>query len=287
MSARVLIEGWAWLPWTVIFPATVLLWHHRTRVLGLWVIGVGYALASLVGQISAPVVFCLAALLFAGWAVADGRTRWLRIAGHALFILTALVLRQHIAPGFNNPLALEGTLATGAVPFKAYLNLDKTLAAVWVVAAIAWLDNDGPVKRRIGAGMLIGVATFVLLAVLALSAGVVQVEPKIPPATWLWALNNILLVCFAEEVLFRGYLQGGLARLLAGRRGGEWIAIVVAAALFGVSHLGQGLAMQMLGAVAGIGYGIAYRRYGLPGATAAHAILNVGHLLLLTYPALA
>lgn len=287
MSARILIEGLAWLPWIVIFPATILLWRDRTRAAGLWALGAGYALASLVGQISAPVVFALAGLLAAGWAVVRGRTRWHRAAGHALFVLTALALRHHLAPGFNNPPALDGVVSAGAAPFKAYLNLDKTLTAVWVVVVIAWLDIAGPTLRRLGTGALIGAATFALLAALALGTGVVRVEPKVPAITWLWALNNILLVCFAEEVFFRGYIQGGLARLLAGRRGGDWIAIVVGAALFGLSHFGEGVTMLLLSVVAGIGYGIAYRRAGLPGAIAAHAVLNVGHFLLLTYPALA
>jgi membrane protease YdiL (CAAX protease family) len=287
MSARILLEGIAWLPWVVIFPASVLLWRDRTRSAGLWAIGAGYALASLVGQITAPVVFVLAALIAAGWAVMRGRTVWQRAAGHALFVLTALALRLHLAPGFNNPPALDGVVSAGAAPFKAYLNLDKTLSAVWVVAAIAWLDLAGPTIRRLGIGALIGTATFALLAALALGAGVVRVEPKVPAIAWLWALNNVLLVCFAEEVFFRGYIQAGLARLLAGRRGADWIAITIAAVLFGFSHFGQGLALQLLSIVAGFGYGIAYRRAGLPGAIAAHAALNVGHFLLLTYPALA
>ncbi|WAT14858.1 hypothetical protein OZ429_18345 [Xanthomonas fragariae] len=212
-----MIEGMAWLPWIVLFPATLLLWRDRTRTVGLWTIGIGYALASLVGQISAPAVFALASLLAAGWAVRRGRSRWLRAAGHVLFVLTALALQRHIVPGFNNPPALVGVVSAGAMPYKAYLNLDKTLGAVWVVVAIAWLDTAGPTLRRLGAGALIGAVTFALLAALALGAGVVRVEPKIPAITWLWALNNILLVCFAEEVIFRGYVQGGLARLLAGR----------------------------------------------------------------------
>lgn len=285
MRAEVL-EGMAWLPWIVLFPATLLLWRDRTRTIGLWTIGVGYVLASLVGQISAPAMFSLASLLAAGWAVMRGGSRWLRAAGHVLFVLTALALQRHIVPGFNNPPALAGVVSAGAMPYKAYLNLDKTLGAVWVVAAVAWLDTAGPTLRRLGAGALIGAVTFALLAVLALGAGVVRVEPKIPAITWLWALNNILLVCFAEEVIFRGYVQGGLARLLADHRGGDWIAIVATALLFGVSHWDQGLAMQWLRTIAGIGYGIAYRRGGVPGAIAAHATVNLGHFLLLTYPAL-
>lgn len=286
-QASVVLHGLAWLPWLVIFPATVLLWRDRTRSAGLWAIGAGYALASLVGQLSAPVVFPLAALSAAGWAVVRGRSPWVRAAGHGLFILTAVALRLHVAPGFNNPVALDGVVSAGAPPFKAYLNLDKTMSAVWVVACVAWLDTAGPTLRRAGAGVLIGLVSFALLAALALGVGAVRPDPKLPEVTWLWALNNVVLVCFAEEVFFRGYVQAGLARLLHGRRGSDWIAIAAAALLFGFSHVGQGLTMQLLSVVAGVGYGLAYKRAGLVGAIAAHATLNVAHFLLLTYPGLA
>ncbi|WP_429002585.1 hypothetical protein [Xanthomonas fragariae] len=49
---------------------------------------------------------------------------------------------------------------------------------------------------------------------------------------------------------------------------------MAAALLCGVSHWDQALAMQWLSTIAGIGYGIAYRRGGVPGAIAAHATVN-------------
>lgn len=286
-QAAIVIHGLAWLPWVVIFPAVVLLWRDRTCTAGLWAIGVGYTLAALVGQLSAAVVFSLAALGVAGWAVMRGTSRWARIAGHLLFILTAIALRLHVAPGFNNPVAINGLISPDAVPYKAYLNLDKTLSAVWVVAFIAWLDTAGPTLRRAGLGIALGLVTFVSLALCALAVDLVQLEPKLPASAWLWALNNVIIVCFAEEVLFRGYLQAGLVRLLNKRRGADWIAITIAALAFGAAHYGQGFTMQLLSVLAGIGYGLAYRRAGLIGAIAAHAALNICHFFLLTYPALA
>jgi membrane protease YdiL (CAAX protease family) len=44
----------------------------------------------------------------------------------------------------------------------------------------------------------------------------------------------------------------------------------------------------VLSAIAGLFYGVAYQRTGrVEGSILAHATLNTGHLLLLTYPALA
>ena len=139
-----------------------------------------------------------------------------------------------------------------------------------------------PAWKAVVDGALIGGLAFAVTAPIAIAAGVVQFDPKAPDVAWLWALNNLVLVCFAEEALFRGYLQVGFEHLLGPRRHAGWIAIAVATVVFGFSHLGQGLPMQLLAVVAGIAYGIAYRRSGLLGAIVAHGTLNLGHFFLLT-----
>jgi membrane protease YdiL (CAAX protease family) len=58
--------------------------------------------------------------------------------------------------------------------------------------------------------------------------------PKWPDQAWLWLLNNLLLVSLTEELLFRGYIQGGLQRLFRH----EGLALLAAALLFGLAHLG-------------------------------------------------
>ena len=99
--------------------------------------------------------------------------------------------------------------------------------------------------------------------------------------------NNVFLVAFAEEVFFRGYFQGLFVRWLHGKSGSEWIPIVAAALLFSASHLGQPMVMYPLDLIAGVFYGVAYRRGGLVAAITAHATLNLVHFFLMTYPFLA
>jgi membrane protease YdiL (CAAX protease family) len=133
-----------------------------------------------------------------------------------------------------------------------------------------------------------GAALGIALALpLALLLGAVRWEPKLPEGLWLWAANNLLLVAFAEEALFRGFLQADLARWLRERAGGEWAAIGVAAAAFGVAHHAGGAAMVLLATVAGVAYGLAYRHGSLLAWVWAHFLLNLAHVLLFTYPLLA
>jgi len=48
---------------------------------------------------------------------------------------------------------------------------------------------------------------------LAMSLGLIAWEPKVPSISGLWMLKNLLMVSFAEEAFFRGYLQGRLSRI--------------------------------------------------------------------------
>ena len=122
---------------------------------------------------------------------------------------------------------------------------------------------------------------------LAVGLGEIALEPKWPELGWLWALNNLLLVCLTEEALFRGYLQEELQRRIGDRRHGEPLAIGVAAALFGLAHLAGGWSYVLVAGLAGVGYGIAYRYGGLQASVMAHFSLNLVHFTLFSYPMLA
>jgi membrane protease YdiL (CAAX protease family) len=70
---------------------------------------------------------------------------------------------------------------------------------------------------------------------------------------------------------------------LSRHRGGEAIAIGVAAALFGLAHFAGGWGYVLGG---GVGYGVAYRQGGLQASVLAHFGLNLLHFSLFTYPML-
>src|SRR5207253_1625633 len=97
------------------------------------------------------------------------------------------------------------------------------------------------------------------------------------------ALVGIFLtVAIPEEIFFRGALQAPLERSL-GRNG----ALAFASAAFGLMHWNNAtgfhtqIAYIALAAVAGVFYGIAYRRAGLFAAALCHTIVDLlWHLFL-------
>lgn len=273
--------------WTLIFLGAASLVWPRVRVLSVSLLGTGYVLAFMAGLIDWPAVVPLVLLLAAACAVAPERTQRLRIAGHILFIIVALVLGFHLLPGFNNPRVFgPAPLTPDAAPFTLYLNLDKPLAGYWVL--LAW---PALCLRRgqwgWAYGLLIGVGTAAVCLGLGVALSKLAWAPKWPGFGWLWTLDVLLLVSLIEEALFRGYLQEGLSRRLAEHRHGEAVSIGIAAALFGAVHVVGGLLYVLFAGLAGVGYGLAYRQGGLVAAVLAHFTLNLLHFGLFTYPMLA
>ncbi|WP_455775522.1 CPBP family intramembrane glutamic endopeptidase, partial [Burkholderia stabilis] len=200
----------------------------------------------------------------------------------------AIALSLHLIPGFHNPLVIAPTRFTpDAVPFTMYLNLDKPLVGLWLLWVLPWIAPDVALSRALRTGAVAAVATAAVCLAGALALGMVGWAPKWPPSGWLWLVNNLLLVTLTEEALFRGYVQGGLTRALHAFTWGPWVALAIGAVLFGAAHAAGGWQWIVLGTVAGIGYGLAWRRGGLLASALAHAGLNVVHFGLFTYPMLA
>jgi uncharacterized protein len=273
--------------WAIVFLAALVLLSTRRRAIGAALLAIAYALALLAGLITSSATISLVVLLAAGYAVQVERARAWRVAGHVAFVAIAILLGLHLLPGFNN-LSVIGPVrfTPDAMPFTMYLNLDKPLAGFWVL--LVWpalcLERGAWSWAR---GLFVGFATAIVCLGLALAFGQVAVAPKWPPLGWLWAINNLLLVCLTEEAVFRGYLQEGMTRRLGERRHADAIAVMVAAVLFGLAHFAGGIAYVLLATLAGVGYGIAYRLSGLQAAVLAHFTLNLLHFGLFTYPMLA
>ncbi|SEE09545.1 CPBP family intramembrane glutamic endopeptidase [Pseudomonas coleopterorum] len=252
------------------------------RLVWLSLLALGYGLASWHGSLHLPAVAAISLLLLAGLAT---RLPRLRIAAHALFMALALALGAHWLPGFDNARVLDAVfLDPEASAFTMHLNMDKPLIGFWLLLACPW-------TLKSGCGSLPKVAALVLITpVIVLGSGwaldAVAWVPKWPAVFWVWAANNLLLVCIVEELFFRGYLQQGLSHLLAHRDAAATVSLLVPTALFGLSHVGAGWQWALLASIAGLGYGLCYRAGGLLAAVLAHFSVNLLHFLLFSYPRL-
>jgi membrane protease YdiL (CAAX protease family) len=205
-----------------------------------------------------------------------------------VFLAVALGLFQHWLPGFHNLRVIDAERYTpDAAPYTMYLNFDKPLIGFWLLLACPWVQPKKAWPAVVISAFVAGVVTTGICLSIALFPGAIGWAPKWPHLAWLWSLNNLLLVAFAEEAFFRGYVQGGISRLANERPGAQWFALLIGAVLFGLAHFQGGAQLVVLAGIAGLGSGLAYRAGGLQAAMLAHFGLNVVQFGLFTYPFIA
>ncbi|PBJ06981.1 CPBP family intramembrane glutamic endopeptidase [Pseudomonas sp. ACN5] len=251
----------------------------------LILLSIGYYMALCFSSMSWPAMISVALLLVCGFAVRQQTLQFGRYLGHGLFIVLALALALHWLPGFHNHrgIALQ-RFSENAIPFSMFLNLDKPLIGFWLLLVCPWIVGRCPLRSFLYATALALTLSTVLALGGALLMGVIAWAPKWPDQGWLWMFNNLLLVTLVEEALFRGYIQGGLSRIMKNLPRGENLALLLASLIFGLAHAGAGWQWVVLASLAGVGYGVAYRFGGLGAAILSHFGLNLMHFALFTYP---
>lgn len=251
----------------------------------LALLSLGYGLALTYGHLGWLALLSILLLLIAGIAVRQSCIPAVRYLGHGLFVFLALSLALHWLPGFHNGRGIElQRFSDNAMAFSMHLNLDKPLIGFWLLLACPWIIGRRSLRLSLAATGLALPLSAILALGGALLLGVIAWAPKWPDQAWLWVLNNLLLVTLVEEALFRGYIQGGLARLMKNLPHHESLALLLASLIFGLAHAGAGWQWVVLATLAGVGYGLAYRSGGLAAAVATHFGLNLLHFGLFTYP---
>ncbi len=214
----------------------------------------------------------------------ESHLRWRSFAtavGYALLLIWSIAMFLHWLPGVFNQQVLDGVIAKpDSAPFSLYLNLDKPLVFfAWLLALPGILGQPRAFDYRKLLLILLP-----LFALLPLAAGLGALRPEIGLPTWWWlfALNNLLFTCVAEETLFRGVIQQTLAK-----RFGLISGLVLASVLFGVAHVGGGVLLVVFATLAGLGYGAVFTLTGrLWAAVLTHFLFNFIHLACFTYPVL-
>ncbi len=209
------------------------------------------------------------------------------LSGVALFMLGVGFCMNWI-PGFHHLKILDQVkISQDDIPFTMYFYVDKTVMGILILGLLSplmskkseWLTMLKKMPPKLAFIMLI-------LACLALAPNFVRWDIKMSPYLTIWAIKNLLFVCIGEESFFRGFIQNNLQKMLARYAYGPWVAIVIAAILFGCYHYHGGILYVVLATVAGIGYGWVYRTQRIEASILTHFSVNLMHFLFFTYPAL-
>jgi membrane protease YdiL (CAAX protease family) len=258
------------------------------RGLTLSLLAIGYAIAFASRQLQPIALVPIALLVGTGVLLQRNLPFVGKVLCNVVFCVIAVGLFQHWLPGFDNLRVIHAAhLTPDAAPYTMYLNFDKPLIAFWLVLAYPWVLPEKPLSTRVIAALVACAATSVVCFSIAWWAGLIAWAPKWPQFAWLWVLDNLLLVAFAEEAFFRGYVQAGATRLMRAQPNAGWLALVAGAALFGLAHYQGGAWLVLLAGLSGIGYGLAARAGGLQSAVLAHFGVNLVQFGLLTYPFIA
>lgn len=256
----------------------VLLCLARQQKPGLILLGITLLMALWLERLSPLALLISLAGLLLAWQTPRLPMPW-RGGALALVLIWAIALTLHLIPGFDNLRVLDKVQAGPAsVPFTLYLNLDKPLLFFGLL--LAWpalLGPGGVIQWRKLLLLSLPLAT---LLPLAWQLGALRPEVGLPHWWWLFALNNLLFTCVAEEALFRGFIQQAITL-----RSRAWVGILVASLLFGAAHLAGGPLLMLFAALAGACYGLAFQLSGrLSVAILLHFLFNFAHLALFTYP---
>ncbi|HDM8236597.1 CPBP family intramembrane glutamic endopeptidase [Vibrio campbellii] len=273
---------WLWLSLILAIGAVFL----RQRAVALALLGLTLLSALFIGRIEliafASTLVVLGVAYRLPMLASNQKMKLVYYLGWSVVIIWCVMLFVHLIPGFNNLQVLDKVTAGPlSAPFSMYLNLDKPLALFALFLAYPFLLGS-EAKGRVKPALLVMIPLLSLLPIAAM-LGALKPELSLPSWWWLFALNNLILTCVAEEALFRGFVQQSLSRRFDWRLG-----LVIASILFGLAHFAGGPLLIAFATLAGLGYGLVFHFTGrLWCAVLAHFLFNFCHLVFFTYPILA
>lgn len=204
-------------------------------------------------------------------------------------VVLAFALGINQVPGFQHSVFLQGVkVSPDAPPMRLTAHFAPGLAGLVLVAFYARRARTlHELLAAMPRTLVIATATTIVVVGTAWAIGYVRPDWKLPYFTAAHLAKILLWTTVLEEGLFRGVIQGSLARLriVRERQHLAWVPIAVASLLFGLAHAPGGWTYVALASLAGVGYGLAYARTGLiEAAMLTHFAVNATHFIAFTYP---
>lgn len=236
--------------------------HTALVALGAAFVFVGLLLLDAVGGLAYTLAAGAAALIFGIVAVAvtrreHGELSWFHVDIDRLDLAVIAVLYATVVGGF--------VLAFRVFTVDNVLGLFLSFGAAMLVGSVGAVIYTVWIRHRPLASLGIGLGNRRLTATLALVFAAVQFALTLARVdypsvqTWLPLLVMALVVGLFEAIFFRGFIQNRLEAAF-----GLVPAVAVAAALYGLYHVGYGMGWTDIGFLAGLGvvYAVAFRLAG-------------------------
>jgi uncharacterized protein len=254
-------------PWVCAFAAACLIGLYAGLVLWQGIIALAiFAVIAWAAKVCKPGLIKVALLIGAAWMT--------------------VALSVHKFTGFTNPpLVSNMQVSAGAPGFTHNLNFDTAAAGLILFAIFCTPARSRNEWREVFRQSPVIIGTPLVVLAFGLALGYVKVDPKFVAYTPVFFLCNLLFTCVTEEAFFRGFIQEQFTIGMKRWRHGPYVAMFLAAILFGIAHAKGGPLLIGLATLAGLGYGLAFlRSKRIEAAILTHFALNALHFVAFTYP---
>lgn len=230
-------------------------------------------------------LICLACIFYSMVKLScNSKNNFLNIILILIGLIFYFYLQGHIFPGVNNVLISKNILIgkTG-IHWNLYVNYDKSL-----ISFLALTKINSYQKRKVINYKYSIVAIFfsiISIFVLSLKTNFIKYDFKIDSILLLWSINNLFMVCVAEEIFFRYFLYNAFVKLKFFNKYRILFGLLLSSLFFSLFHYSGGIIYISLAFLAGIIYCLLYILSGkLEASILGHFILNLIHFIFFSYP---
>jgi membrane protease YdiL (CAAX protease family) len=209
-----------------------------------------------------------------------------------IFII-AILSFLHQLPGIDNiEFFTNIKLSKNSSNFDLWLNFDKPLIAIFLLFFIYNPPRKFSDYKNIFIQTLkLFVPLLIILLALGTYGNFLVFDPKFPSfeITFLWLIKMIFLTIFAEEFLFRFFIQNSVILLFKNSKysskNPQIIGLIFTSILFGLTHFSQGFIFILLATICGFFYGLIFiRTKYIEASILLHFLINLTHFIFFSYP---